>query len=186
MATEAPTDVLTPEQREKIQSFLSQPMKFPQEFKQYLTDYLATNIPPIPVSQLLGYKGTLARYDVIESFSDGNTADERTWIDLPDATGPEVTGLADGVYWAAFGYHHPGFNAGGATQRMGPSINGADPGYYARSVALDAGKTVWRAARLNVVGGKDNNTVTCKYWYDLGGGADAEYDNRWLAMLRIT
>jgi len=183
---EAPMDVLTQDQRDKIDQFLGNPLMFPPEFKQYLTDYLATNIPPIPVSQLLGYKGTLARYEFVANFSDGNTSPERTWTDLPDDLGPEVTGLADGVYWAAWGFWCPGFNAGGQTSRMGLSINGADPQSWAGAVALDAGKSVWRADRFRLAGGEDNNTLRALYYFDLGGGADGEFANRWMATMRIT
>lgn len=183
---EPPSEVLTPEQRDQIDEFLGSPLKYPSEFKQWLTDFLAVNIPPIPVSQLLGYKGTLAQYDVVTGFSDGNISPERVWTDLNDQVGPSIIGLADGIYWAAWGYSHPGFNAGSSSQRMGLSINGADPINYAQSATIDNGVTVWRADRLDVSGGNDNNSIVAKYYFDLNGGADAEFARRWMVTLRIT
>lgn len=182
---EVPAAVLTQEQRDQIGEYLSSPLKYPPEFKQWLTDYLATNIPPIPVSQLMGYKGTLARYDFEATFSDGNTSPERTWTTL-DGLGPVIDQLADGIYWAVWGYHHPGLNAGSSTQRMGLSVNGAAPLTWTESITLDTGKTIWRADRLDVSGGNDNNTVEANYWFDLAGGADGEFSKRWMALLRIT
>ncbi len=183
MATEAPVVALTPDQRGQIDEFLGNPIKYPEEFKQWLTDYLATNVPPIPVSQLLGYKGTLARYEFVAAFSDGNTADERTWVDLG---GPEITGMADGEYWAAWGCNHPGLNAGAATMRMGLSVNGADPTTYTQATTVDNGLNVWRADQLTVKNGTDNNSILAKYYYDLSGGGDGEFQRRWMVVLRVT
>lgn len=182
MDGQAPPDILTPEQRDQISSFLESPLKYPSEFKQWLTDYLATNIPPIPVSQLLGYKGTLARYEFVAGLADVTTP-ERTWTDLG---GPEITGLADGVYWAAWGVFNPGLHVGSSTNRMGLAINGVDPTSYCQSITVDTAKSVWRANRLTVKNGKDNNSVSARYYWDLSGGASGQFQRRWMALLRIT
>jgi len=183
MAREAPPDILSPDQRDQIDEFLGNPIKYPEEFKQWLTDYLAVNVPPIPVSQLLGYKGTLARYAFEATLSDGNTTPERVWTDLG---GPEITQMADGTYWAAWGCQHPGTNAGAATMRMGLSVNGADPSEWTEATTLDDGVQVWKAGQVLLNAGTDNNTVSTRYYWDLSGGADGEFRRRWMVLLRIT
>lgn len=183
----APPDVLTPEQRGQLDDFLGSPIKFPSEFKQWLTDYLAVNIPPIPVSQLLGYKPTLA-HNVIDNAVinlDSGSGAERTWVQVD---GPLVDNLSDGTYFAAWGAKMGRGSTGGATCRIGPSVNGADPsGFnYATFQANDPDAMCWKAAELVVKNGKDNNSVELYYWYDLGGGATADFLHRWLTLIRVT
>ena len=183
MAREAPPDILTPEQRGQIDEFLGSPIKYPEEFKQWLTDYLAVNVPPIPVSQLLGYKGTLARYDHLvttETLSSPTT----TWTDL-GTVGPEIDKLADGVYWAAWGCYVAA-NGGAVTNRMGLSVNGADPSTYAESTGVSTAKNMWRATQLLVKSGTDNNTVTAKFYTDPITGTGGDFAKRWMALMRIT
>lgn len=175
---------LSDEEREAISKYLQNPLQLPQEFKEWLPDWLGTNLPPIPVGQLLGYRGTRARYNAVATF-DSETGPESTWTDL-STPGPEIAEIADGTYWAAWGYHCRGTHAGGATTRMGLSVNGADPSTYCETVTVDSGKSIWRAASLNVRGGNDNNTVTAKYWFSLGGGAEGQFERRWMILLRIT
>jgi hypothetical protein len=45
---------------------------------------------------------------------------------------------------------------------------------------------MWKACQLIVKNGKDNNEVRLKYWFDLGGGAQAQFEHRWLSLIRIT
>lgn len=175
---------LTPEDIEEIKTLLSSPLTLPQEFKDWLPDWLATNLPPIPVSQLLGYRGLRYRYDVTVT-RDNVTTPEHVWTALPTA-GPEITGMADGKYWAAWGYHAPGEHAGMSEQYMGLSINGADPTKYCKTITQDTGKTVWRADVFDVKNGLDNNTVTAEYQFALAGGAEAQFQRRWMILLRIS
>jgi hypothetical protein len=181
-----PEDTLTPEQRDQIDGFLKQPLLLPSEFKSWLPDYLSQNIPYIPVSQLLGYKGTLANNSIVntEIDLDAGYAAERQWNQY--STGPSVTGLADGTYFLAYGCKTGRLLSGGATTRYGPAINGSDPTTYATFQATDPDAMVSRCAVASVTGANDNNTVECYYWYDLGGGAQAQFLHRWLTVIRIT
>lgn len=179
---------LTEQERQQINDFLSHPLDFPPEFKNWLTDWLGTNTPPIPVSQLLGYKGTLANIAVVDTQGAWTSADapERTWNSAPDGLGPSITGLADGTYMAAWGVLNvSNGGAGGATDRCGPSVNGADPVYYTEVHCIDQGCASWKMAPLTLAN-KDNNTIELKYYYDLGGGGTGMFDHRWLMALRIT
>lgn len=182
----APADVLTPDQRDQIDAFLGSPIKYPPEFKQWLTDYLAVNIPPIPVSQLLGYKPTLAHNEIVNP-DEPQTSPERTWVDI-DTYGPAVPDLSDGTYFCAWGAKTGRGNAGGATTRIGLSVNGADPaGFnYATFQANDPDAMVWKACLATARNGKDNNEIRLKYWFDLGGGASAQFAHRWLTVIRVT
>lgn len=179
---------LSQAERDSISQFLSKPLAFPPEFRNWLTDYLAVNTPFIPVSQLLGYKGTLANIAVADARGNwtGLDAPERTWNSAPDGLGPSITGLADGTYFVMWGYNEPGENAGGARVRVGPSVNGASPSYYIESAHTDQGWTNWSCQQVSVTGGNDNNTIELKYYYDLNSGADAEFQYRWVAAIRVT
>ncbi len=177
-----PDTILTPEQRDMVDSFLSVPMKFPSELKAWLPDYLSLNVPYIPVSQLLGYKGTLAHNEIVND-AIAVTSPERTWS---DQGGPYVTGLADGVYFCAWGCKTGRGATGGATTRMGVSVNGADPTAYATFQTTDPDAPVWRGQEVEARGGQDNNSIDASYWFDLGGGASAQFEQRWLTVLRVT
>lgn len=165
--------------------YMADVLNLPGEFKSWLTDYMAVNIPFIPVSQLQGYKGTLAKNSIINTEIDVTGLDgaERAWHDFG---GPSVTGLADGTYFAAWGCKTGRAGGGSSHTRIGPSVNGADPATYAEFTTSDPDAMVWRPTVLTVAGGNDNNTVTLEYWYDLGGGAIAQFLHRWLTVVRIT
>lgn len=166
--------------------YMSKPMDLPGEFKSWLTDYLAVNVPFIPVSQLLGYKGTLAQSDIA-----GDTADmvmsggDRTWQDASDGDGPVISQLADGTYFVCFGVKTGRANVGSSETRYGPSVNGATPTTFATFMATDPDAMVWRAAVLSVAG-NDNSEIRMKYWFDNNGGASAQFQHRWLTCVRIT
>lgn len=180
-------ETLTEEDRDRITSYLSNPMLFPQEFKTWLTDWLSVNIPDIPVSQIMGYQGTLANSQVLNVAEEGAGLD-RTWQDLA-TVGPEITGLADGNYFAIFGAYVYRYNAAGGTQgQVGPSVNNADPTVYASGGSVTDTRWTfrWRAAPISVKGLDNNNSVRLKYWWDNGGGSTAGFDNRYLTILRIT
>lgn len=187
MAISPPKDVLTPEQRDQVDKFLKSPISYPSEFKSWLTDYLSVNIPYIPVSQLLGYKGTLSNNQVVNDAEavNGGYAAERTWVDLP-SYGPSVTGLADGTYFVMFGALLGRGSAGGAWCSVGVSINGADPSTpFIRSLYNDP-DAMNMFAHPYTVANNDNNEIRLMYMYDLGGGATAEFSNRWMTVVRIT
>lgn len=185
----APVDTLTPEQRATIETALASPIKFPSEFKQWLNDYLATNIPPIPVSQLLGYKATLAHNEIINTEDLLNSSDfaERTWGDAPNY-GPAVSGLSDGTYFVAWGCKTGRGATGGVTTRIGISINGADPTgvNYAEFSATDPDAMITKAGVFVAKNGTDNNEIHCMYYFDGGGGFEAQFLHRWLTVMRVS
>lgn len=176
---------LTREDREALTEFLSKPLSFPAEFKNWLQGYLAQNIPQIPVSQLLGYKGTLANISIVNDFMEMSGGD-RTWQEPGDGLPVEITGLADGTYFVCWGYLNYGGNLGSAHGRVGVSVNGADPTYYCESTSIDQGCSNWYAQVMSVKNGSDNNDLHLMYWFDNNGGAVAQFEKRWLVALRVT
>jgi hypothetical protein len=181
--------------RANIQALLSDPINIPDEFRHWLLDWLTINLPPIPVSQISGYKGTLARVSVVNDQEQVDSAwhAERDWTDLP-SDGPRITGIADGTYFAAYGCqcdsgpHNSGIGAWN-DGRVGASINDADPPTYwayTAPMGADGGYPVWRAHTIDVTGGGNNNDVSLKYYYDLASGAVATFLNRWLVLIRVT
>lgn len=57
MAEPDRADPLSTKEIEQVQRLLSSPLHFPSEFKSWVSDWLATNIPQIPISQAFGGRG---------------------------------------------------------------------------------------------------------------------------------
>lgn len=176
---------------ETLEGVLRTPILFPDEFKTWLTDWITINLPYIPISQVMGYKGTLANSSVVNTADTANSswAPERAWVGL-QTPGPQITGLADGEYFVSFGGHMRlpvNDPAGAAEIRIGLSINGDDPSDYVwRGGGPERGYSGWRALPVDVKSGTDNNTLSLKYYYDLSPGQSAIFEYRWLTALRIT
>lgn len=87
-------------EREQIQNVLRHPIDFPQEFKDWVSDYLALNMPKITVSQVYGFR--------VESYKEAKvTTEESTsstsYTDLT-TTGPKISNLVDGLYLVIVGF----------------------------------------------------------------------------------
>ena len=174
-------------ERNQYSAYLSNPMAFPGEFKAWLSDWLAVNVPYIPVSQISGYTGTVAQISIVNDYDTEPTgSQERVWQDIQH-DGPVLNNLNPGVYFVCYGYQDPGLNAGAQTVRVGISVNGADPTRYITSTHLDLGWNNWEAIVIDLTTtGVELNTLKMKYWWDLSGGAEAEFQYRWLMAMRIT
>lgn len=180
--------MLAPEERENAQKLLKQPMEFPQEFKEWTRDFLAVNMPWIPISQILGYRDSRVRYDVVNTIEEVTSAfaPERQWNDLVET--PAITGLADGTYWIAWGGMM--YEAGGVGNcdplRIGISINDATPTEWVTFWGnADQGYPGSRAG-VYTLSNNDNNKVDQQYWWSLNAGATFGFRDRWIATLRIT
>jgi len=169
-------------ERDKYEKYLSKPLQFPQELKTWLTDWLAVNVPFIPVSQVMGYKSTLAKSAVVTAQEDEST--EHSWEDFTSTFGPEITELSDGVYFVIWGYFAREIGTQ-STIKVGVSINGADPTKEITSAHLDQGYFSWKAESFDVRGGNDNNSVRLMYFLD-NVSATSRFENRWIVVMRIT
>lgn len=95
---------------------LGHPLEFPPEFKQWLTEYVAQNVPKLPISQVFGFQLQRVRTDTVD------TSQARSSTAYGDLTtvGPTLSDLANGWYLLIFGGNITGVNQG----RISVSLNG--------------------------------------------------------------
>lgn len=178
-------EFLSPEERVRMRRMLMFPEEFPPEFKNWLLDYVGIN-GILQRSQVQGLLNTVARTDVVPTTeSTTNTS----YTNLA-TTGPEITGLAEGLYLILIGHHQTGA-AVARTGRMSISINGAaaddndscsltnNPGTGGSTVAA----SVSRALLKTVSGEGDNNSIRAVYKSD--GGATVFFKDRFITVLRV-
>lgn len=89
---------LSEQELDLLRRLFGNPLRFPKEYKTWLADYLALNIPDIPVSQLIGFTGFTVQ--VATRVNTSETTTSATFTDLA-TTGPQLTGLPDGQYMFA-------------------------------------------------------------------------------------
>lgn len=146
---------------------LSSPIHFPQEFKDWLPDYVAQNIPMIPYTAVFGSKQNIAKSGQFiatsESTGSGTYADMAT-------VGPQVTNLVDGSYIFMFGAY--------ARARAAVMYNGVTPSddYSIRGIE---GEMAMGRAQLKTM--KNNHLNSAKLQYKAG----AAFSRRWLIALRV-
>jgi hypothetical protein len=146
---------------------VSSPLFFPQEFKHWLSDFVAVGIPMIPYSHIFGSHVNIARS--IESVSASESTTAAGYKDLT-TVGPEITELADGKYLVAYG----------ATSRdyTSISINGSTP---VDTDAIYGHEFNPAAAFMKVISVKENNLNTLKLQYK----GTRVFSFRWLFAMRI-
>ena len=169
-----PDSALTEAERAILQKLLANPLEFPKEFKEWVSDYFATNVPLIPYGTFLGSKLNIAKSGNYIATAQGPGAS--AYGDIPGGTvGPSITGIADGVYvvvWGAntTGGEHQGF--------MGISVNGSTP-----TDADSAGSQESQSAtssRVITLKNDNNSTIVCKY-----KGTQQHWGNRWIVLVRV-
>ena len=178
---------LTEQQRQRITDILSRPMFFPEEFTKWLPQWLAQNMPVIPVGQISGYQQR--RGDFSEHINDAGTEE----LNPDDAWGtqatpsPKVERLANGSYLCIYGaFFAGGFQA--STGQIGISINGSTPdvNFAARADnLLDDGFYVQAAHVFDVQSASGVNTIEAKIKLtDLSGAGTIFWGSRYLITLR--
>lgn len=158
--------------RDFMRRLLANPIEFPDEFKRWVGDYFATNVPLIPYGNLLGARVNIAKSGDYISTQEGPAT--TAYGDL-STVGPSVTGLADGVYvvlWGAVtgGGEHEGY--------MGISVNGDTP-QNAESAGSQFDQNIAHG-RLITVKNDHNTSMVCKY-----KGTQQTWGQRWLAVIRV-
>ncbi len=98
---------------------LGHPLEFPAEFKQWLTDYVATQTPKFPISQVFGYQLQRVRTATVDA---SETRATNSYGDLA-TVGPTLSNLANGWYILVFGADTASSATAGGT-KMSPQING--------------------------------------------------------------
>ena len=178
---------LTQQQRDDLQSLLNSPLDFPPEFKTWLPDFLAQNIPYLPASQIAGSETLKPWYGTY--IPNETTTEKGVWGDLFPTAGPRVDEVSGGSYLVVWGYYWNRGGVGGALLKAGVSIDGNDPvapAYIAAGFESDPSGFSWKAAVITVPSDGALHFVKLKFWFDDGGsGAFANCSDRWLMLIRI-
>ncbi len=168
---------LTEEELDRLERLLSVPIFFPKEFKTWVTDFAATNIPMIPFSQVFGSKLNvgrsapfiLAREAPVSPGSYGELTTE----------GPKITNIVKGEYLIFFGATEDG-----GFPNMAPSINGGTPsdneslkGKANPFPGFAGSRAVKKTLPL-----ESNNTVEMLY---KNADANDRWAKRWMTLIRV-
>jgi hypothetical protein len=169
--------------------YLQNPILFPEEFKEWIVDFYATNIPKIPVSQILGFQLYALKHvdtigsEVTNSASyatdcQGITSTTAGWIDLA-TPGPSIEGMANGIYLVIYGAFQYG-NSDAVWS--GVSVDGA---------AVDEDEAIQASlghnARMFIADlalGNHDHTLAMKYKNT--GAFGGWFSSRWLHAIRVT
>ena len=170
--------------RAKTDKLLANPLDFPDEFRKWVLDWLGQNLPPIPVTQLLGFVQTRAytASDVATQEPQSSSSYARL-----ATTGPIITGLNDGTYVVFFGCEM-GMQVdggGGSKGWASLSVNGATPTDGKAVRAYNGGTRIdvgWRADSVTCGAGPGNNTIELLYRSSLG---QEWFARRWMHAIRI-
>jgi hypothetical protein len=168
---------LTPQERSTVQRFLGFPEEFPPEFKDWLIDFLAVNIPQIPISQITGFGQFTA---TVGSRVDGQSSTtSSSYVEL-DGGHPQITGLGKGSYLI---YHGCALEASSdvITARQSLKFNEETP--VSDNAILGEGMHIFSASRVvqkTFTG--PNNTIKCVYAQE--GGGTAYFELRWIIAIK--
>lgn len=185
--SKGPEAYLSAEERKALQRSLSFPEDLPPKFKSYLIDFIAVNLPQIPISQIVGISTLETRIlGAISAQLNKTSASESTastsYTNLT-TVGPTLT-VRDGIYAVFHGSsmqsHAVGFPA--RTAYMTMEINGSNQGDgEAATVSSDSMVTGFTINLETLT--LATNTITAKY--KVSGGDGATFASRFLFALRI-
>jgi hypothetical protein len=173
---------LTQADRDKITKLLSHPIAFPTEFKDWLGDWLARNMPPIPVDQLQGFVHTRAQYA-------NNPSGVSVTTNVYFSAAPGITGLPAGKYLVLWGYTGLMGTSGGARLNMSMVVNADSPSDSTAAYSVHGNDTEMTAARARFVElTQTSNTLQAYYRRtDVGGSPSFSIcDDCWLVALRVS
>lgn len=155
-------------QADKVGGLLKEPIHFPDEFKNWLTDYFAVNPPQIPFSQIFGSRLNIARSG--QYIATAETGTSATAYADPATPGPEITGVANGKYLVAYGAH--------SRDRTSLSVNGATPSDDDAIFGLEYAPAAMRM-KLVSVSSDHNNSFKLQY------KGTRTFSKRWLTIFRV-
>ena len=167
---------ITPEEKQKINDYLSHPLDFPPDFKDWMADYFATNIPKIPLSQVFGFQ--LWRVHSASPIDTGQSTSSTSYTDL-GTVGPTLSNLSKGYYIVMFGADVSFFSPGN-TRTIGLSIDGAAP-----VAGNEAPGNVGSIGLVCLVNLATDALHELKLKYKVSGGTFT-FSKRWLHALRVT
>lgn len=147
-SSKGPESYLSGEERKELQRMLSFPEDLPAKFKSFLIDFIAVNIPQIPISQITGFNQFDASTDTQGAEANGTVATgSGTYVEL--SGGPEITGLSAGLYVVHYGASIQSDNIG--VSHVNVSVNGATPSDDYALTVTNQGTTYWPLSRARLV-----------------------------------
>lgn len=179
--------LLSEEERKIVGELLGSPLDFPNRFKQWFVDYMAQNIPPLPIDHIQGYVKTrgYGHQDQPGSISINNT-----WTDLG---GPDFFDLPGGDYLMMWGMYCPNNVSSGVIYRMGPVVDGGGSPSDSQACKVSVGSVGSSGARARVITVGANTadgqgSLEFQYKASLwsgGPGANASVNGSWVTLIRV-
>lgn len=169
-------------ERDAVKRLLAHPIMFPEEFKSWLPDFLATNIPKLPISQVFGFK--VDKIQVATEITAAESTTSTSYVDLT-TVGPELTQLANGYYIVLFGGRVSAY--GGAPTLgdlggvMSPSLSGSTP--LDADCAAAVFNPMFRMTLVRLTS-NDNNSIRIKYKKS-GTQTSITFERRYMAAMRV-
>lgn len=171
--------------RDFLITFFKDSYQFPREYKNWLQDYIAINIPDIPVSQVQGYSNATPNPATTVVTSETKTS--ATYGALTTA-GPSLTGLSQGKYLFIFGCVGS-VDTNGRAALMNLAFNGSNPGddndaVWITSTPADhlTSATSWVTRTFTT----DNNSAASVYRVSSGTGETGTFTRRRLLGIRLS
>lgn len=102
--------------------YLKNPLLFPDAFKSWISDYFATNLPKIPISQVYGFKvhSVKSADATLSSYSTSS-------LSFVDVSAPALANIPNGFYIIFFGGGFAMTGAAGTIWQVGLSLDTAAP-----------------------------------------------------------
>jgi hypothetical protein len=167
---------------QELRDVLKRPLFFPDNFKSWLSDYIALNVPKMPLSHVYGYKLQDVKSDYFGTGAFANVT-STSYSDADDGEHPVLTGVANGFYIVLFGARRPSQTA--PEMFMAVSINGSTPidndaVWYGQNnfSSTTQGRAVIVEARSD-----NNNKFALKY--RLGAAGSASIFRRYMILMRV-
>ena len=168
---------LSQEERQNVRRLLSFPEEFPPEFKEWLLDYLAVNIPQIPIGNIMGFSQYQA---VVGTRVDGQGSTTSTsYVDL-DGGHPRIEGLGAGDYLI---FHGCAIESSGATITARQSVKYNEETPLSDNAILSDSTSIVSSSRVvTKTFTNNNNQIKCQYAVE--GVGTGFFQLRWLIALK--
>jgi hypothetical protein len=163
-----------PIEQADFDQYLKNPILYPEAFKDWISDWYATNVPKLHVSQIFGFK--LQSMKVAENIATAESTTSASYVDLA-TVGPTIENISNGFYVVIWGCHC----SNAAEGFIGVSVDGATPtGDLQMSVSGLAGAmaAVGRMAIVDLSTGDNNHTLKLMY-------LASSVQHRWLHALKV-
>lgn len=168
---------LSQEERQQVRRLLQFPEEFPPEFKEWLLDYLAVNIPQIPIGNIMGFSQYQA---VVGTRVDGQGSTSSTsYVDL-DGGHPIITGLGAGDYLVMHGCAIES-SANNITARQTVKYNN-ETALSDNAIMSDSQQIVSSSRIVTKTFTNNNNQIKCQYAVE--GAGTGFFQLRWLIALK--